>query len=61
MAGAGAVADKFCLKWNEFESNVSSSFKELREDGDFLDVTLACDGNQLEAHKVIHAESSPLA
>ena len=45
-------SDKFCLKWNDFESNVSTVFQELREDGDFFDVTLACDGQQLEAHKV---------
>ena len=44
--------DKFCLKWNDFENNVSTAFQELREDRDFFDVTLACEGNQLEAHKV---------
>ena len=44
--------DKFCLKWNDFENNVSTAFQELREERDFFDVTLACDGNQLEAHKV---------
>ena len=56
---AGLGNDKFCLKWNDFESNVSSAFKELREDCDFFDVTLACDGNQLEAHKVILSACSP--
>ena len=49
MAGGN---DKFCLKWNDFENNVSTAFQELREDRDFFDVTLACEGNQLEAHKV---------
>ena len=44
--------DKFCLKWNDFEKNVSTSFQQLRDERDFFDVTLACDGNQLEAHKV---------
>ena len=24
--------DKFCLRWNDFESNISVSFRELRED-----------------------------
>jgi len=51
--------EKFCLKWNEFESNVSTAFRELRDDKDFFDVTLACDGNQLEAHKVILSACSP--
>ena len=32
----------------------------MRESTDFVDVTLACeDGHQIEAHKVILAESSP--
>jgi len=52
-------SEKFCLKWNEFESNVSTAFRELRDDKDFFDVTLACDGNQLEAHKVILSACSP--
>ena len=50
--------DKFCLKWNDFESNVSTAFQQLREERDFFDVTLACDGNQLEAHKVGKCTSS---
>ncbi len=45
--------EKFCLRWNDFETNVSVAFRELREDKDFFDVTLACDDSQIEAHKVI--------
>jgi hypothetical protein len=45
--------EKFCLRWNDFETNVSVAFRELREDKDFFDVTLACDDSQVEAHKVI--------
>jgi len=51
--------DKFCLRWNDFESNISSAFKELREDKDFFDVTLACEDDQLQAHKVILSACSP--
>jgi len=51
--------EKFCLRWNDFENNISSSFQELREDKDFFDVTLACDDNQLQAHKVILSACSP--
>ena len=37
-----------------------SAFGSFRKDKDFADVTLACeDGNQMEAHKVILAASSP--
>jgi len=55
-----AGADKFCLKWNDFESNISDAFKDLREQKDFFDVTLACDDqSQIEAHKVILSACSP--
>ena len=46
-------AEKFCLRWNDFESNVSTAFRELREEKDFFDVTLACEDEQIHAHKVI--------
>jgi hypothetical protein len=52
-------SEKFCLRWNDFESNISSAFRELREDKDFFDVTLACDDEQLQAHKVILSACSP--
>jgi len=51
--------EKFCLRWNDFESNISGAFRELREDKDFFDVTLACDDEQLQAHKVILSACSP--
>jgi len=54
-----ASAEKFCLRWNDFESNISVAFRELREDKDFFDVTLACDDDQIQAHKVILSACSP--
>ena len=54
------AAEKFCLKWNDFQKNITTSFEVLKSDTDFTDVTLACeDGQQIEAHKVILASSSP--
>jgi len=53
------TSEKFCLRWNDFESNISGAFRELREDKDFFDVTLACDDDQLQAHKVILSACSP--
>jgi len=53
------ASEKFCLRWNDFESNISGAFRELREDKDFFDVTLACDDEQLQAHKVILSACSP--
>jgi len=52
-------SEKFCLRWNDFETNISSAFRELREDKDFFDVTLACDDEQIQAHKVILSACSP--
>ena len=49
-----------CLKWNDFQEGAISAFGALREDREFADVTLACeDGEQVEAHKIILASSSP--
>ena len=55
-------SDKFCLRWNDFETNISAAFQELRDDEDFFDVTLCCgpDGtDRLRAHKVILSACSP--
>ena len=51
--------EKFCLRWNDFESHLSGSFKEIRDSKDFFDVTLVSDQDQLEAHKVIISACSP--
>ena len=56
-----SISEKFCLKWNDFQENIISAFKYLREDSDLTDVTLACEGNQqIQAHKVILSASSPV-
>jgi len=52
-------SEKFCLRWNDFESNISVAFRELRDDKDFFDVTLACEDEQIQAHKVILSACSP--
>ena len=49
-----SYGEKVCLEWSDFQENIVSSFGALKEDQDFLDVTLACeDGQQVEAHKVV--------
>merc|ERR1712204_113743 len=58
--GGKAMSEKLCLKWNDFQNNTSTAFGSLRNDSEFSDVTLACEGgNQVEAHKVILVASSP--
>jgi len=54
------MSEKLCLKWNDFQENVNTAFGSLRSDNEFSDVTLACeDGQQIGAHKVILAATSP--
>ena len=55
------MSEKLCLQWNAFKENVTTAFGSLRSDKDFSDVTLVCeDGEQVEAHRVVLAVSSPL-
>ena len=53
------MAEKFCLKWNDFQTNVTNSFRKLRTAEDFYDVTLVSDDQQqVSAHKVVLSASS---
>ena len=53
------MAEKFCLKWNDFQTNVSNTFRKLRKSDHFYDVTLVSDDQQqVSAHKVVLASSS---
>ena len=53
-------SDKFSLKWNDFQENMTTAFLTLRDDNRFTDVTLVSeDGETIEAHKVILSASSP--
>ena len=51
--------EKFNLKWNDFLANVSNSFRILRKENDFYDVSLVSDDDQVVfAHKVVLSASS---
>ena len=46
--------EKFSLKWNDYQTNVTKTFGSLRRESDFFDVTLVSDDEQLlSAHKVL--------
>ena len=52
--------ENFSLKWSKFQQHTSLTFKDLRVDKDYFDVTLACDDNKdVSAHKVILSSCSP--
>ena len=54
-------SETFNLKWNDFQENIRESFRELRGDQEFADITLVCeDSENIEAHKVIISASSPV-
>ncbi|XP_037085281.1 broad-complex core protein isoforms 1/2/3/4/5-like isoform X4 [Pollicipes pollicipes] len=50
---------QFCLKWNNYHVNIANSFDSLRVDEDFVDVTLACDGFHMKAHRMVLSACSP--
>ena len=55
-----SIKETFCLKWEDFGKHVSISFRELRKDLDFADVTLACEDKQFELHKLVISSGSKL-
>nr|XP_049464536.1 protein abrupt isoform X3 [Anopheles coluzzii] len=50
---------QYALKWNDFQSSILSSFRHLRDEEDFVDVTIACDSRSFTAHKVVLSACSP--
>ncbi|XP_054286245.1 longitudinals lacking protein, isoforms F/I/K/T-like isoform X4 [Macrosteles quadrilineatus] len=43
----------YCLRWNNYQSNMTSVFHHLLRTEAFVDVTLACNNDSLKAHKVV--------
>lgn len=50
---------QYCLKWNSFHSNMSDVFQNMLVHENLVDVTLACEGASIKAHKMILAACSP--
>ena len=54
------MSEKFNLKWNAFQSNVSRTFSLLRSEEEFFDVSLvAADQKMMSAHKLVLSACSP--
>lgn len=47
----------YCLRWNNYQSNMTSVFHQLLQTEAFVDVTLACNEASLKAHKVKRARA----
>lgn len=56
--GAGSP-QQFCLRWNNYQSNLTNVFDQLLQSESFVDVTLACDGHSVKAHKMVLSACSP--
>ncbi|KYB27548.1 tramtrack isoform X2 [Tribolium castaneum] len=52
-------SQRFCLRWNNHQSNLLSVFDQLLHDESFVDVTLAVEGQLLRAHKMVLSACSP--
>lgn len=53
------MSQQFCLKWNNHMNNMMDVFKNLLSTEAMVDVTLACDGLSLKAHKIVLSACSP--
>lgn len=49
----------YCLKWNNYQSNMSEVFQNMLLNENLCDVTLACEGASVKAHKMVLAACSP--
>lgn len=54
-----ATTEQFSLRWNNFHSNLTTGFHDLLEAADMVDVTLAVEGQFLQAHKIVLSICSP--
>ncbi|XP_077504501.1 uncharacterized protein LOC144114553 [Amblyomma americanum] len=52
-------SQQFCLKWNNHQSNMLAVFYQMLSNEALVDVTLACEGLSLKAHKMVLSACSP--
>ncbi|XP_042231870.1 protein tramtrack, beta isoform-like isoform X1 [Homarus americanus] len=52
-------SDQYCLKWNNHWANLIRVFNSLLQSETFVDVTLACEGRHLKAHRLVLSACSP--
>lgn len=53
------ATQRFCLRWNNHQSNMLSVFDQLLHAETFTDVTLAVENQLLKAHKMVLSACSP--
>lgn len=53
------TTEHFSLRWNNYHNNLSTGFHSLLQAEDLVDVTLAAEGNFIQAHKIVLSICSP--
>ncbi|XP_022225027.2 protein bric-a-brac 2 isoform X2 [Drosophila obscura] len=59
VSGGATDNQQFCLRWNNYQSNLTNVFDELLQSESFVDVTLSCEGQSIKAHKMVLSACSP--
>ncbi|XP_059479949.1 protein bric-a-brac 2-like isoform X2 [Neocloeon triangulifer] len=49
----GSSSQQFCVRWNSYQSNLQNAFPKLLANENFVDVTIACEGQMVKCHKVV--------
>ncbi|XP_017050729.1 protein tramtrack, beta isoform [Drosophila ficusphila] len=52
------VTQEFCVRWNSHLGSIGAAFPQLLAGQRFVDVTLACEGQQLHCHRLVLAACS---
>lgn len=58
-ASGDSTNQQFCLRWNNFRSNLQQTFLSLFEKQSFVDVTISCDEKSIKAHRLVLSACSP--
>ncbi len=59
MVSETGMQQQYCLRWNNYTTNLLTVFGELLRNEDFTDVTLACEGGPfIKCHKMVLAACS---
>merc|ERR1719186_1487914 len=53
-------ADNYCLRFNDFDNQIKTSWQKFQAETNFCDVTLACEDKQIQAHRLIVSSYSPV-
>ena len=59
MAVTTPQPQQYCLRWNNHQHNLLSVFEDLLNHEAFVDVTIACEGLNMKAHKMVLSACSP--